>query len=85
MNPILLTAWLACQALDGTTTAIALHRYGPGVESNPIMRKGHIPIRIGVNLGGLLAYRRTKARAIPVVLAISGCAAGGWNLRQLAR
>ncbi len=85
MTPLLLTAWFACQALDGTTTAVALHRYGADVERNPIMRKGHIPIRVSLNVAGIFAYRRTRAKTIPIVLAISGCAAGGWNLRQLAR
>ncbi len=83
MNTFLLLAWIGCQSLDlGTTTYGLQHGL---TEGNPLMRKAQIPIRIGVNLGAVIAYRRTKARALPAVLAISGCSAGTWNLAQIRR
>jgi hypothetical protein len=89
MNPLILTAWLACQSLDGATTAIALARPGMA-EANPIMRMGHVPIRVSVNLGALLLYRKAHkanpgVRAIPYILAGSGCGVGAWNLAQLRK
>ena len=83
MNALALAAWLACQSFDATTTTVALGR--GYAEGNVIMSKGHIPIRISINIGMLLAYRKTKAKVIPITLAASGCAAGTWNTYQMRK
>lgn len=83
----LLTAWLACQALDTTTTVVALNR--PGfVEANRFMPNspaGTIGIKVGVNLGAIIWYRKSEDRpkAIPIIMAASGCAAGAVNLHAM--
>lgn len=81
MNLFLLTAWLTCQSFDAGSTAYSLsHGFR---EANPLMARGHVPVRVSVNLLAVWAYRKTKAKAIPVALAVSGCAAGVWNVHQV--
>ena len=82
MNPLILTAWLACQTLDATTTQIALNRQGYS-ESNPIMKKGHIPIRLSVNLAVIVMSKKKNLTAS--IFAVSGCVVGSWNVSQLKR
>lgn len=83
MNPFLLTAWIACQTFDVTTTRMALNRGGR--EMNPIMRRGMVPLKLSVNLFGILVYRKTHEKALPIAFSIGGCAAGSWNTYQLRR
>lgn len=84
MNPLILIAWLACQSFDGISTEMALKRPG-AIELNPIMQKGRIPIRLGVNIGALLWAHKSKSKIIPVTMIASGCGAGMWNTFQLQR
>lgn len=83
MNPWLLTAWLACQAFDEGTTHYAL-RQGYS-EGNPVMQHARLPIKVSVNLAGLLWYKQTKRKTFPVLLTVAGCAGGSWNTYQLMR
>jgi hypothetical protein len=86
MHNLMLAAWLACQSMDATTTTIALHN--GLVEGNPVMRRGPLYIRAGVNLSTILAYRhvnKSNQKVIGWSMAASGCLAGGWNLTQLAK
>ena len=84
MNPFIIAAWLACQSLDAVTTEIAIKHYN-GVEMNPFMQKARFPIRIGVNLLGILVYRKTKTKVVPSVAIATGCAAGTWNILQMVK
>jgi hypothetical protein len=85
MNPILLTAWLACQAFDAGSTYAALHS-GNFVEANPVMSHGGMyTLKVSVNIGGLLAYRKTHAKVIPALFMGTGCAAGTWNMMQMRK
>lgn len=86
MNPFILAAWITCQSLDATTTAVALAR--PTLtEANPIMAGSRgIPLRVSINLSAVLLARRAtrpQRHVIGVALATSGCSAGAWNLHQL--
>lgn len=81
--PWLLTAWIACQSLDGGTTAYGF-RHGFR-EGNVVMQRAIVPIKVSVNVGAILWYRHTKRRALPVTYALAGCTGGSWNLYQLRR
>jgi len=88
MHGFILGAWFACQALDTGSTLAALQR--PNVtEANPVMRGSRaLPLRVGINLGVLLAYHRAskpQRALLGSALAVSGCVAGSWNLAQLRR
>lgn len=87
MHPFLFGAWLACQALDVTTTAVALRN--PRLhEGNPLARGGRgYALKVAVNLAGVALYRRQTAPvlkvAIPVIFASAGCGAGALNIRTM--
>lgn len=91
MHPLLLAAWIGCQALDLSSTAVALQN--PRIlEGNRIMRGSHLAtVKISVNVGIFLAARKVarqhpdrKVRhALPVIMAASGCVPGALNLRTL--
>lgn len=83
MSPWLLTAWLACQAFDEGTTSYGLHHGFR--ESNPLMQRARLPIRVSVNIGALIYYRKTHAKLIPVLMAATGCVGGSWNTYQLRK
>lgn len=92
MNPWLLAAYLSAQALDGTTTVLALSR--GGYEANPLM-PNHPAWSVGVKIGvsvGTVRLLRTHSRTHPTAtrwIAIGAIAtsatAGVWNVRQLRR
>lgn len=78
-------AWIACQAADATTTAIALKH--PRVsEANPIMRPAGLTIRVSVNVGAFFVAKKGTERQQKVIasaFAASGCGAAAWNVSQL--
>jgi len=91
MSPWLLAAWIGCQALDSSTTAVAL-RDARLMEGNPLLRGPHfVTMKISVNVGALLWQRQIDKqrpasavrRVLPIVMAGSGCGAGALNLRTL--
>ena len=90
MHTALIAAWLACQSLDLGTTLYGLHT-GRVHEGNAVMRGGHLAaVKVSVNVGALWGQRRyldrTGARWIlPAAFATTGCLAGTWNLRTIAR
>lgn len=88
MHALLFTAWLACQSLDGGTTAYALHSHR-FVEGNPAMRGPQLyALKLSVNVGAFVWERhlpKEQQAIIPLALAIAGCAASGWNLHQLTQ
>lgn len=85
------SAWVGCQAFDTVSTYVALRN--PHLrEANPILRGPHrYLVKIGVNLGlGVTQYaivtqepESKKKFIVPVMMAISGCLAGGLNVRTL--
>ncbi len=87
MNPLLLTAWLACQSLDLTTTAIALRN--PNLtEGNTLLRgRQGIALKISVNLGAYLWSRKQDSKGVryvvPATFAVAGCVPGVMNLRTM--
>ena len=86
MGHLAFIAWLACQSLDAGTTAVALQNGAR--EVNPLLKSGGMEVRVGVNVGAILALRHTKPSTRKVVawsMAGSGCIAGTWNLTQLRR
>jgi hypothetical protein len=84
----LLILWASCQSLDLGTTITALQRPSY-VETNPVLRGGRlIPIKVSVNVGMWIwrdkaRERRLSRVGVPLVMAASGCVAGGLNLRRL--
>ena len=83
VSPLLLAAWLVCQSFDEGTTQYALrHNFH---EGNGAMQHARTPIKVSVNIAALLAYRKTRVKAIPWVMAATGCTGGSWNTYQLTR
>lgn len=77
--------WLACQSFDMGTTAYALHS-GRFREANGLLRGHVLVMKVGINVGMFALHHQVQQehpRVIPLVMAGTGCAAGGWNLRQL--
>lgn len=87
---LLLGLWGGCQASDFATTHVALHS-GHFYEGNAVMRGPHLyafkaSINVGVFIWKQKAPKASHADVIlPVAMAISGCAAGTWNLHQLSK
>ena len=88
--PWLYAAWIACQALDTTSTALALHR-GSFHEGNPFLpvdARAIVAVKVTVNLGAAAFQPHTTGRVryvLPLTLAGTECAAGVWNLTQLTK
>lgn len=81
---ILLIAWLGCQGADATTTMIALHR--GATEQNAIVRGSRLyPMKITVNVAGLIGWKRTKTATrkniIAGTFAVAGCVPAMLNTR----
>jgi hypothetical protein len=81
MNTILLTAWIACQALDVGSTALAL-KTGRFVEGNSLMagKRGYV-IKVSANVA--MFTQRKRSKLIPIVMSASGCLAGSLNIHTM--
>lgn len=88
MTGLLLAAWIGCQAFDTTST---LRMMGPHyAEGNPLYRNNRAAvagIKVTVNLIGVAAWMRSEKthRAVPLIFAGAGCAAGTWNATRSRR
>lgn len=92
MSPWLLAAFISAQTLDGTTTAIGLHRgYHEAWPWLPDRPAASIALKAGVATGIYLAVKPlerrhpTVGRSLFYAALIGSAVAGTWNVRQLQR
>lgn len=93
MHPLLLAAWLGCQALDLSSTAVAL-QHPRIVEGNRLMRGPQLAtLKVSVNVGMFLAARKLAKThpggavrlGVPAIMAAAGCVPGALNLRTMGK
>lgn len=82
---VLLIAWLGCQGADLTTTTIAMRK--GAVEQNVLVRGGRLyPLKISVNLSGVLLWRHgktaTQRNIVAGTFAVAGCVPAVLNTRN---
>lgn len=84
----LFIAWLGCQGADFATTAVALRR--GAYEQNAAVRGGRLyPIKVSVNVAGVIGWARANTPArkniLAATFAATGCGAAALNGRALWR
>lgn len=85
-HALLLTAWIACQSLDASTTYVGLHS-GHFQEANPFMKGRHLfilkgTINLGIAAGTKFVDQKTSS-IMAGTMAVSGCLGGITNLHTM--